>query len=1010
MDSSPSTEFRRIATTGAIRLTPPHCLRRMHDTVNARPTLCPTLVGREHEMSVVGQAMASAHDGHGSSLLLLGEAGVGKSRLAREARSLGQQQPMLVLWGRCVDTGQSTPYRPFSEALLAGLRGQALPEVEALRPFKPMLGRLIPHWRDETDVAESSVVLLGEAVLRLLRIMAEDRGTLLVLEDLHWADPETLALIDYVSANLSAEPLLLLGTLRSGEPGPAREMVTSLQSRRFAEVLEVRRLNQTEVGLMARACLGQNELPAAVEPALASSADGLPLLVEDLLAEWAAAGQLRGAGDRWEAPESLSHVVPLTFAEIIRRRLAALGSEASALLRLAALLGRSFDWRILPGAAGLDDDQALLVLQRAAQMQLIQAEAGEGQAGFRFRHALTQAAILAELLPAQRARLAARLLELIQGTHAGLPGQWCDLAARLAADAGAGEQAAGLLLESAGRALSGGALTTAEATLNYARTFCQPGTSLAVDVDEKLMEVLALAGKHGEVVASGPGLLDALARLNASAERLIQVHLRIARACVAASGWKLAGEHLSVARQLAEGESNPGALLPPVDALAAHVALGQGQAESAAGLARAALAGAERASLWEVACEALEVTGRCARQRDLRDAEAAFDHARRIAEANGLGVWRLRAIHELGTIDIFTPGAGPERLLQARDLAERAGALGLAAIIDVQLAAMRIGLGDLDAVLALASRSAEMAQRLGLSLTRATALLFAAEAHGRMGPDRTAMEAALELSFHAARGDAVVEREIQAMAWGDCRAIASLIEGNKSGALRELDKAQEYFRMARSSAPSPSRGVWALLTTLEGDSGIEACDEVVSSSAMVQLVNRACLHYAGAVRAGRQGLVDDAAEAMAAGDALLAVSLPWFLHFVRRFVAEEANARDWGDPARWLQEGAAFFEGHGQQRLASTCRSLLRKCGVPAKRSQRRHPSVPPPFRARGVTGREMEVLSVIGDGLSNREIGARLYVSPKTVEKHISSLMGKLKVHTRAQLAAIASAGPSRT
>src|SRR5579859_78602 len=801
----------------------------MHTTVYARPTLCPTLIGREPEMTVVGQAVESAHNGRGSSILLLGEAGVGKSRLAREAGALGQQRRMLAVWGRCVDGGQSAPYRPFSEALLAGLRGQAPPEVDALRPFKPMLGRLIPHWRDEVaQVAESSVVLLGEAVLRLLRILAGDRGTLVVIEDLHWADPETLALIDYLSANLAAEPLLLLGTLRSGEPGPAWSMATSLHSRRFAEIVEVRRLSQTDMGQMARACLGQSELPTAVDAALAASADGLPLLVEDLLAEWAAAGQLSRAGNAWQVPENLLHMVPLTFAEIIRRRLAALGQDATALLRLAALLGRSFDWRILPGAVGLDDDQALAVLQRAAQMQLIEAESTEGQAGFRFRHALTQAAILAELLPAQRARLAARLLELIQRAHAGLPGPWCDLAARLAGDAGAGEQATALLLESGRRALSGGALTTAEATLLHARAFCQAGSVLAADVEEKLMEALALAGKHEQVVAAGPGLLDALARLDASATRLVQAHLRIARACVAASNWRPAAEQLSVARQLAE--ACPAALLPPVNALAAHVALGQGKAESGAGLAEAALAGAERAKLWEVACEALEVIGRTARPRDLREAEAAFDHARRIAEEHGLAIWRLRAMHELGTIDIFTPGAGPERLLQARDLAEQAGALGLAAIVDVQLAAMQIALGDLDAVLALASRSADMAQRLRLNATRATALLFAAEARGRMGPDRPAMEAALEQAFQAAKGDAVVESEIQAMAWGDCRAMASLVEGDRSRALRELSKAQECFRIAQSSAPSPSRGLWALLTTLESDSGIEACEEVAASS------------------------------------------------------------------------------------------------------------------------------------------------------------------------------------
>jgi DNA-binding NarL/FixJ family response regulator len=142
---------------------------------------------------------------------------------------------------------------------------------------------------------------------------------------------------------------------------------------------------------------------------------------------------------------------------------------------------------------------------------------------------------------------------------------------------------------------------------------------------------------------------------------------------------------------------------------------------------------------------------------------------------------------------------------------------------------------------------------------------------------------------------------------------------------------------------------------------------------------------------------------MARGDALLAVSYPWYQHLARRLVAEEAIARGWGEPARWLAEAAPFLDQHGQPRVASACRSLLRKLGAPAGRARRAQPGVAPALRARGVTAREMEVLAIIGEGLSNREIGARLYLSPKTVEKHISSLMDKLEVRTRAQLAAIA-------
>ena len=128
----------------------------------------------------------------------------------------------------------------------------------------------------------------------------------------------------------------------------------------------------------------------------------------------------------------------------------------------------------------------------------------------------------------------------------------------------------------------------------------------------------------------------------------------------------------------------------------------------------------------------------------------------------------------------------------------------------------------------------------------------------------------------------------------------------------------------------------------------------------------------------------------------------WAFHQGRRLVAEAAILDGWGEPAGWLRESEAFFDQHGYQAVASACRSLLRKCGVPAT-SGRAHRRVPEPFRRHGVTEREMEVLTILADGLSNKEIGTRLYLSPKTVEKHVASLMNKLEVRSRAQLATIA-------
>jgi DNA-binding CsgD family transcriptional regulator len=221
--------------------------------------------------------------------------------------------------------------------------------------------------------------------------------------------------------------------------------------------------------------------------------------------------------------------------------------------------------------------------------------------------------------------------------------------------------------------------------------------------------------------------------------------------------------------------------------------------------------------------------------------------------------------------------------------------------------------------------------------------------------------------------------------------------------MRELETGMANARQLPVAAPAPSFGLWALLRCVANSSGAEARDEVRTSWAMVHPANRGFLAYAEAIDLGRQGEATLAARAVADGDRTL-VPGPWYRHYGHRLVAEAAIQDGWGEPARWLREAEAFCDQNGYQAVALACRSLLRKCGAPAV-SGRAHRGVPEPFRGQGVTEREMEVLAILSDGLSNKEIGARLYLSPKTVEKHVASLMDKLTVRTRAQLATIAAA-----
>jgi energy-coupling factor transporter ATP-binding protein EcfA2 len=133
-------------------------------TGNVRPVLCPVMVGRDQEVSHLRNALAEAAAGRGRTVLLAGEAGIGKSRLARELSGLARERDFVVLTGRAVAGAVPAPFRPFAEALAPAVRPGVLPAAAGLDPFRPALGRPFPEWRADA-AGDESLVFLGEAVL-----------------------------------------------------------------------------------------------------------------------------------------------------------------------------------------------------------------------------------------------------------------------------------------------------------------------------------------------------------------------------------------------------------------------------------------------------------------------------------------------------------------------------------------------------------------------------------------------------------------------------------------------------------------------------------------------------------------------------------------------------------------------------------------------------------------------------------------------------------------------------
>ncbi len=509
--------------------------------------------------------------------------------------------------------------------------------------------------------------------------------------------------------------------------------------------------------------------------------------------------------------------------------------------------------------------------------------------------------------------------------------------------------------------------------------------------------MLAESGNFQRCAEVGNALLEVLEQPDTRSTALhrAEVHMTLASAAVSGSHMREATELLSAARALdAEGR-----LEARIGALAAHVAVDERRVDEAERLAQSALEAAERLGQIDVACEALIVLGRLARGQDLECAAKAFEHAHRLALDHGMPTWRSRALHELGTIDMFRD-ASPERLLRARELALASGALATAAWVDGELSALFNTRFEMARSLQFAESALAAGRRYRLLGVQVMALSFIAEVHAYR-QDRNMLERTEAELKSLSLDDPFIEE----VAW-ECRAIVSLLEEDRNRATRELENAVQTMRRQTAGAPSPSLAMWVLIRQLADPEGYDSREELRRSWTIVNVTNRGYLAYADAVHAGRHADHTQAAALVEAGDRDLRVA-PWYFQYARRLLAEAALRDGWGQPIAWLHEAEAFFTLHRYEAVASACRSLRRRAGGGSAVGgrPRAHRGVPQPFRGRGVTEREMEVLVILADGLSNRDIGGRLYLSPKTVEKHVASLMDKLDVRTRAQLASIAAA-----
>ncbi|WP_018348653.1 helix-turn-helix transcriptional regulator [Longispora albida] len=926
---------------------------------------------------------------------LLGEAGIGKSRLAAEAGALATQAGLTVLRGRAV---QGEPWRPVVEMLLGLLRVSGPVTDPALAPYLPVLGRLVPQWSTAVPVERpGSPLVMGESMLRLLAA-AVPAGCLLIAEDLHEADRETLAVLDYVTDAITG-PVWLLGTVRPGR-SPGAGLALSASGRRSAELIELEPLPDESVMELAAGCLGTGPhlLPEALAALLTRSSGGVPFVVEELLAGLVSSGHLSPVPGGWAAAGGELPAAPtVSLARSMRERAAQLGLGAAdgseqdglSLLRAGATCGSSFPAWLAGAVAGLGGDRVNALLGEALETRLL-LPGDEGPGWFRFRHALAAEALLAPMLPHERSVLAARAAAEILSVHPGLPDSWCYRVAGLHLTAGDRPAAGRLFAEAGTRALAKGAPASAVSYLEQAMELLGKNSAILVP----LLRALIDAGQPGRALVLAPAVAEA-AR-DCPPGTAAGLFARLAEAAAASGRWRDGLVHIAAARALPGDGTENAALLDAAEALLRQDLPGQ-EAASAGALAQRALTAAPEP---ETACQALAVLGMLGRRTGLDSSDRAFRQLLGIATSHDLPLWRADALCYLGVNDFLRDGSAGG-LAAASTEASRLGALPLLCATDslrVMAAVLRADYAEADR---LAGPCAELSGRIGSAHLHRYLVLARLIAAGQRGQRRELDRHCEHLTELGGAGT-----HLQPIGWGLGRAFCALLEEDRPRARAELDRSWAAESAGHSPHSLSGRyGLRLLLAVLDEEEGWPGYEEVAVHPQSELAWNRQFRSAARAVLLGRDGEIvaasDAFAEATAAGAAF-----PVARHLVLRLAAGPATADGWGDPVSWLRQAEAYFRGAGLATVAGACRTGLRRAGTAVPQYRRGWEHIPAGLRERGVSVREAEVLALAAERLSNPEIGRRLFISSRTVEKHVASLIRKLGLRDRAALSAYA--GPA--
>jgi len=385
------------------------------------------LVGRERELAEANahwRRAASGEVGEGRVLLISGEPGVGKTRFVRELATRVGVTGSGVLVGECYAEG-GAPYAPIAQIVEAALDLTGLGDPSGLpRLVLADLITLAPSLRARyVDVPpnppldpQAEQQRLFESVVALFTYLAERAPLLLVIDDAHWTDGGTLALVRHIARRMRMRPVMIVVTYREVELDEARalnEVLHDLNRERLATRLKLSRLTRDQTRDLLATMFAEDITPEFLE-GIYHETEGNPFFVEEVCKALIESGKLTFADGRWHRPSMAELEIPQSVRVAIQSRVGKLPEAAQETLRLAAIIGREFDFETLKQTGELVEDTLLDALERAERAQLIGEVKRSGQEAFAFAHALIPATLRESMSGLRRHRLHRHVASVIE--------------------------------------------------------------------------------------------------------------------------------------------------------------------------------------------------------------------------------------------------------------------------------------------------------------------------------------------------------------------------------------------------------------------------------------------------------------------------------------------------------------------------------------------------------------------------------------------------------------------